>query len=36
MDKLGIDITPDPLSGGVRDSTENHVASQDDIDALFK
>jgi hypothetical protein len=28
-------VKADPLEGGVRDSTENHVHSQADIDALF-
>lgn len=36
LSDLGIDIKPDAMAGGVRDSTENHAASQDDIDALFK
>lgn len=35
LDELGIEINADPLSGGVRDSTENHAHSQADIDALF-
>lgn len=36
LDKLGIEVKPDPMAGGIRDSVENHAASQDDIDALFK
>lgn len=35
LDKLGIHTDPDPMKGGVRESTENHVTSQHDIDALF-
>lgn len=35
LDQLGIEVKADPLSGGVRDSTENHAHSQADIDALF-
>jgi len=35
LDELGIEVKADPLSGGVRDSTENHAHSQADIDALF-
>lgn len=35
LDELGIEVKVDPMSGGVRESTENHVHSQADIDALF-
>jgi chemotaxis protein CheZ len=35
LGELGIEVKADPLEGGVRDSTENHVHSQADIDALF-
>lgn len=35
LGKLGIEMEPDPLAGGVRDSTENHISSQDAIDELF-
>ncbi|MBE2191631.1 MAG: protein phosphatase CheZ [Alphaproteobacteria bacterium] len=35
LGKLGVDVTPDPMAGGVRDSTENHASSQNDIDKLF-
>lgn len=35
LDKLGIHTEPDPMAGGIRESTENHVSSQNDIDALF-
>jgi chemotaxis protein CheZ len=35
LGELGIEVKADPLSGGVRESTENHAHSQADIDALF-
>ncbi|OIN86408.1 MAG: hypothetical protein AUJ12_05505 [Alphaproteobacteria bacterium CG1_02_46_17] len=35
LGKLGVDITPDAMEGGIRESVENHSASQGDIDALF-
>lgn len=35
LGKLGIEMEPDALAGGVRDSSENHASSQSDIDALF-